>query len=158
MMGIRTGKGAGAEAQLRMRGSALDHERGNEAGTEEVGDLAAGKIVAAGVGVEVGRGEGEAGAVTGGEVGVAKTVAADVGAEAEIDGTGAETDGSRRDWEVQLAETGIRADLPRVLPVGWEMFTASSISGMSDLPALNSLSLLRRGMEGPSSACNSVRG
>lgn len=157
-MGIRIRKGAGAEAQLRMRGSDLALVRGNEAGTEAVGDLAAGKIVAVGAGVEVGRGEGGAGAGTGGEVGAAKIVAADAGVEAEIGGTGAETDGWRRDWEVQLVETGTRVDPPRVLPAGWEMCTASFTYGMYDLPALNSLLLQRRGMEGPSSACNSVRG
>merc|ERR1719266_1347405 len=64
MMGIRIGKGAGV--QLRMRRSDPDLARGNEAGTGVVDDPAAGKIVAAGVGVEVVRGEDGAGAVTGG--------------------------------------------------------------------------------------------
>ena len=48
-----------------MRRSDPDLARGNEAGTGAVGDPAAGKIVAAGAGVEVVRGEDGAGAVTG---------------------------------------------------------------------------------------------
>ena len=48
-----------------MRRSDPDPASGNEAGTEVVGDPVAGRIVAAGVGVEVARGEDEAGAATG---------------------------------------------------------------------------------------------
>merc|ERR1719432_557699 len=156
MMGIRIGKGAGAGVQLKMRRSDPDLARGNEAGTGVVGDPAAGKIVAVGAGGEVG-----AGAVTGGGVGVVKIVAAGAGVEAETGETGVETGGWRRDWAAQLAEvaaTGRRADPPKVLPAGWAMCTVNSISGMFDQRALNSLLLLRRGMEGRSSACNSVRG
>jgi len=162
MMGIRIGKGAGVGAQLRMRRSDPDLARGNEAGTGVVDDPAAGKIVAAGVGVEVVRGEDGAGAVTGGGgVGAVKIVAAGAGVEAGTGETGVETGGWRRDWAAQLAEvaaTGRKADPPKVLPAGWEMSTASFTSGMCDQRALNSLLLPRRGMEGPSSACNSARG
>jgi len=162
MMGTRIGKGAGVGAQLRMRKSVPDLARGNEAGTRLVGDPAAGRIVAAGGRVEVVRGKDGAGAVTGGGgVGAAKIVAAGEGVEAETGETGVETGGLRRDWEVQLAEeaeTGRRADPPKVLPAGWEMSTASFTSGMCDLRAPNSLLLPRRGTEGPSSACSSARG
>ena len=48
-----------------MRKSVPDLARGNEAGTRLVGDPAAGRIVAAGVRVEVVRGKDGAGAVTG---------------------------------------------------------------------------------------------
>jgi len=161
MMGIRIGKEAGAGAQLKMRRSDPDLARGNEAGTGVVGDPAAGKIVAVGAGVEVVRGEDGAGAVTGGGVGVVKIVAAGAGVEAETGETGVETGGWRRDWAAQLAEvaaTGRKADPPRALPVEWEMSTVNFTSGMCDLRALNNLLLLRRGTEGPFSACNSVRG
>jgi len=162
MMGTRIGRGAGVGAQLRMRRSDPDPVSGNAAGTVVVGDPVAGRIVAAGVGVEVARGEDVAGAVTGGEgVGAERIVAAGAGVEAETGETGAETEEWRQDWAAQLAEvvaTGRRADPPRVLPAAWETSTASFTSGMCDPRALNSLLLLRRGMEGPSSACNSVRG
>jgi len=161
-MGIRTGKGAGVGAQLRMRRSDPDLARGNEAGTGVVGDPAAGKIAAADVRVEVVRGEDGAGAVTGGGgVGAVKIVAAGAGVEAETGETGVETGGWRRDWAAQLVEvaaTGRKADPPRALPVEWEMSTVNFTSGMCDLRALNNLLLLRRGTEGPFSACNSVRG
>jgi len=162
MMGTRIGKGAGVGAQLRMRRSDPDPASGNEAGTEVVGDPVAGRIVAAGVGVEVARGEDEAGAATGGGgAGVVRIVAVDEGVEVETEEIGAETEGWRQDWAAQLAgvvATGRKADPPRVLPAAWEMFTASFTSGMCDPRALNSLLLLRRGTEGPSSACNLVRG
>ena len=90
-----------------------------------------------------------------------KIVAAGAGVEAETGETGVETGGWRQDWAAQLVEvaaTGRRADPPRALPVEWEMSTVNFTSGMCDLRALNNLLLLRRGTEGPFSACNSVRG
>lgn len=162
MMGTRIGKGAGVGAQLRMRRSDPDLGSGNAAETGVVGDLVAGKIVAAGARVEVARGKDGAGAVTGGGgVGAVRIVAAGAGVEVETGETGVETGGWRQDWAAQLAgvaATGRKADPPRVLLAAWETSTASFTSGMCDPQALNSLLLLRRGMGGPSSACNLVRG
>ena len=97
-----------------------------------------------------------------GEVAAARTVGAVAGVEAETGETGVGTGEWRRDWEVQLAggeeEIGRRADPPRVPLEAWEMSTANFTSGMCDLPALNSLLHLRRGMGGQSSVCNSARG
>merc|ERR1719244_1397353 len=133
-----------------MRRSDPDPERGGEARTG--GDLEAGKIDAAG-------GEGGGAAVgTGAGAEVARIAEAGAEVEVETGETEAEIGGLRRALAVPLAGIEKRGGLPRAPPEAWATCTASSTSETSAPPVLNNHSPLRRGTEGPYSACSLVRG